>query len=391
MSRDPFPVWPVFDEEIISRVSDVLRSGKVNYWTGDEGKKFEAEFASFCGCEFGVAVANGTLALELALASFNIGAGDEVIVTSRSFIASASCIVVRGATPVLADVDSQSQNITVETIKPLITKRTKAIIAVHLGGWPCDMDPIMEMANERGIKVIEDCAQAHGAKYKGRSVGSLGHAAAFSFCQDKIMSTGGEGGMLTTNDFKVWSKAWSYKDHGKDYNSVYNKKHPPGYRWLHDSFGTNWRLTEMQSAIGRLLIQRLPKWIERRRQNARILDKNFSRLEALRVCSVPDDFYNSYYKYYTFVKPEKLKTGWNRDRIMQNICAEKVPCFNTYSGPICNDKAFVDAGLLPNTSLPKATELGETCLQFLVHPTMTEKDMHDICEVVHKVLTSASG
>ena len=250
-----FSPWPYFSQDEIDAVTRVLNSGRVNYWTGDEGRQFEAEFAAFVGCKHAVAVANGTVALELALEALGIGPGDEVVVTSRTFIASASCAVMRGATPVMADVDWDSQNITAETIRAVLSPRTRAIIAVHLAGWPCDMDPILEIAREHGLKVIEDCAQALGAVYKGRPVGSMGDVNAFSFCQDKILTTGGEGGMLTTNHTDLWSRAWAFKDHGKSYEAVYRRQHPPGYRWLHESFGTNWRLTEMQSAMGRVLLQ----------------------------------------------------------------------------------------------------------------------------------------
>src|SRR5215469_4989283 len=235
-----FAPWPSFEADEIEAVVGVLKSGKINYRTGEQGRLFEEEFAALAGCKHAVAVANGTVALELALCALGIGAGDEVIVPSRTFIASASCVVMRGAVPVIADVEATSGNLTAETIRPLLSAKTKAIIAVHLAGWPCDMDAIVALARDRGIKVIEDCAQAHGATYKGRPVGWLGDAGAFSFCQDKILSTGGEGGLITTDDERVWNMAWSFKDHGKSFDAVYNREHPPGFRWLHESFGTNW-------------------------------------------------------------------------------------------------------------------------------------------------------
>ena len=254
----PFPPWPVLEEEEIEAATAVLRSGRLNYWTGNEGRAFEREFAEFTGRKYAIALANGTVALELALHCLGIGSGDEVVVPSRTFIASASCAVMRGATPVVADVDRNSSNLTAETIDSVLTSRTKAIVAVHLAGWPCEMGPILELARARGIAVIEDCAQAHGARYRGRPVGSFGDLAAFSFCQDKNMTTGGEGGMLLTNDLRMWELGWSFKDHGKSYEAVYERNHPPGYRFLHESFGTNWRLTEVQSAIGRVLLRKLP-------------------------------------------------------------------------------------------------------------------------------------
>jgi len=386
---DPFAPWPQFEADEMEAVVGVLRSGKVNYWTGDEGRQFEKEFAAHAGCEHAVALANGTLALELALYSLGIGPGDEVIVPSRTFIASASCVVMRGAKPILADVDADSQNLTAETIRRLLSPRTKAVIAVHLAGWPCDMDPIMDMAGQRGLRVIEDCAQCTGATYKGRPVGSLGDVAAFSFCQDKIMTTGGEGGMLTTNDKVLWERAWAFKDHGKNYDTVYNRQHPPGFRWLHESFGTNWRLTEMQSALGRILLRKLPGFVEKRRENAAILTEAFSRIPGLRVTVPPPQIGHAYYKYYVNVLPEKLRDDWTRDRIMAAISARGIPCFSGSCSEIYLEKAFPQ-DMRPPNRLEVARKLGETSLMFLVHPTLTSQNMWDTCEVVKEVMKMAA-
>ena len=381
-----FSLWPHFAQDEINAVDNVLKSGKVNYWTGEEGRLFEKEFAAFTGCNYAIALANGTVALELALYALDIGRGDEVIVTSRTFIASASCVVMRGAVPIVADVDLVSQNITPETIKVAITPKTRAIIAVHLAGWPCDMDPIMGLARQHGLKVIEDCAQAHGATYKKRPVGSLGDIAAFSFCQDKIMTTGGEGGMLTVNDQGLWEKAWAYKDHGKSYEAVYNKEHPRGFRWLHESFGTNWRITEMQSAIGRLQLRKLHDWVKIRQKHASVLTDCLSNIPALRVTVPPIDFNHAYYKYYVFVKPEMLKSGWNRDRIIDAIWADGIPCYSGSCSEIYLERAFEHSGLRPTKRLKNAKELGETGLMFLVHPTLGNNDIEDICRSVKRVL-----
>lgn len=386
---NPVAPWPYFEEYEKKAVMEVLESGKINYWTGQEGRLFEQEFAAFTDCQYAVALANGTVALELALYALGMGPGDEVIVTGRTFIASASCAVMRGATPVMADVDPVSQNITAETVKAALTPRTKAIIAVHLAGWPCDMDPILQLAREKGLYVIEDCAQALGATYKGRPAGSMGDVAAFSFCQDKILTTGGEGGMLTTGSREIWEKAWSYKDHGKSYEAVYHQEHPPGFRWLHESFGTNWRLTEMQSAIGRVMLKKVPGWVETRRRNAGILTERFSKIPALRVTIPPEDIGHTYYKYYVFVRPEKLKGGWYRDRIMTAVCAEGIPCFSGSCSEIYLEKAFDRDGLRPAERLRVAKELGETSLMFLVHPTLPEEDVNDTCLAVEKVMSVA--
>jgi len=384
-----FAPWPCFETDEIEAAAAVLRSGKVNYWTGDEGRRFEPEFADFVGAKQAICVANGTVALELVLYALGIGPGDEVITTSRTFIASASSVVAVGARPVIADVDQESQNLTAGTIEPLITRRTKAIIAVHLAGWPCEMDGIMELARQYGLKVVEDCAQAQGAMYKGKRVGSIGDAAAFSFCQDKIMTTGGEGGMLTTNDSEVWQRAWSYKDHGKSYDAVYKREHPIGFRWLHESFGTNGRMTEMQAAIGRVALKKVPGWIETRRRYAAILNARLSEVRGLRAATPPSHSYHAYYKYYVFVRPEQLRAGWDRDRIMQAICAEGVPCSVGSCSEIYLEKAFApDRRKKPR--LPVAKELGETSLMFLVHPTLTIESIEHACQAVEEVMTAAS-
>lgn len=386
----PLAPWPHFGAEEIEASTAVLRSGKVNYWTGQEGKLFESEFAASLGVKHAICVANGTLALELALSALGIGQGDEVITTSRTFIASASCAVMRGARPVCVDVDRDSQNLTANTIRKAITSRTKAIIAVHLAGWPCDMDEILTLASEHGLKVIEDCAQAQGALYKGRAVGSIGHAAAFSFCQDKIMTTAGEGGMLVTNDSEVWERAWSFKDHGKNYHSVYHQQHAPGFRWLHDSFGTNWRMTEVQSAVGRVVLKKVPEWVKTRRASASILQKAFSELSALRTTSPSDDVYHAYYKYYAFLRPEKLRAGWDRNRILLALSENGVPCFSGSCSEIYLESAFPPEWR-PQQRHEIATELGETSLMFQVHPTLSEADMYDIAAVVSDVLRNATA
>ncbi len=385
-----FPAWPVFSQDEIEAVQAVLQSGKVNYWTGQESRNFEAEFARYFGVKFAVSVANGTVALELALKSLGIGPGDEVIVTPRSFFASASTIVLQGAQTVFVDVDPDTQNITWETIAPAITPRTRAIVAVHLAGVPCDLDPILELARAHDLFVIEDCAQAHGARYKGRPVGGWGHAAAFSFCQDKIMTTGGEGGMLVTNDPGIWKMAWSLKDHGKSYDEVYGRDHAPGFRWLHTGFGTNGRMTEMQAAIGRIQLPKLVDWTRRRQANSALLDEGLGEIPALRIPELPANCESACYKYYAFIRPEMLATGWDRGRIRSAINAEGIPCFGGSCSEIYREKAFQGTDMLPEKRLPIARELGENSLMFLIHPTLGKQEMQDTIEAVAKVFKEAS-
>lgn len=385
----PLPPWPYFAEDEVDAVTQVLHSGRVNYWTGDVCKRFEQVYADYTGVAHAIALANGTLALELALYALDIGSGDEVIVPSRTFIASASCVVARGATPVIVDVDATTQNLTVETIRAAVTSNTKAIIAVHLAGWPCDMDAIMAYARENGLKVIEDCAQAHGAVYKGKPVGGLGDMAAFSFCQDKILTTGGEGGMLLIHDESLWKKAWAYKDHGKSWDAVHLREHPPGFRWLHETFGTNWRMTEMQAAIGLKQLAKLNTWREIRQSHAAHLNAGLSKIPALRLTVPPYNTGHAYYKYYAFLRLDYLKPDWNQARIVAAINAEGVPCYTGSSSEIYRELAFVNMGLGPMQRLPVAQQLGDTSIMLLVHPTLTLLDMADMCHAVVKVLTAA--
>ena len=405
MLNTRFPPWPQFTQEEADAVNRVLLSNRVNYWTGEETRSFEKEFAAWCGTRYAIALANGTLALDIALRALEIGPGDEVIVTPRTFIASVSCVVNAGATPVFADVDPNSGNISAATIARVLSPNTKAVICVHLGGWPCDMDPIMQLADQHGLKVIEDCAQAHGARYKGRSVGSIGHIGAWSFCQDKIMTTGGEGGMVTTNDESLWRTMWAYKDHGKSYEAVYERQHPPGYRWLHESFGTNWRMLEMQAVIGRIQLKRMAEWSAQRTRNSLAILKACQQFSAVRVpqflCSNCDrncmfsvnttGCQHAYYKCYVYIEPNALSPDWSRDRIIDAINSLGVPCYQGSCSEVYLEKAFEGTNWRPLERLPIARKLGETSLMFLVHPTLSDADIQKTCEVIHQVFTQATN
>jgi dTDP-4-amino-4,6-dideoxygalactose transaminase len=400
-----FSSWPNYTQEESIAVQEVLMSNKVNYWTGSECRSFEFDFAALCEVKYAVALANGTLALDVALKGLGIGPGDEVIVTPRTFIASVSCVINVGATPVFADVDLNSGNLTAETISAVITSRTKAVICVHLAGWPCDMDPIMILANRFGLKVIEDCAQAHGARYKGRSVGSIGHVGAWSFCQDKIISTGGEGGMVTTNDESLWRTMWSYKDHGKSFEAVYEREHPSGFRWLHESFGTNWRMLEIQAVIGRIQLKRLSDWTRMRLTNSQQLSEAFAPFAgesgAVRLpqfsCASCTRLPNStgcihaLYKFYAYVRPENLAPDWSRDRIVLAINEAGVPCYQGSCSEVYLEKAFDNTGLRPSKRLPVAKELGETSLMFLIHPSLTVNEIKKTKHAITQVMTQASS
>ena len=386
MLNSAFEPWPSFTQAEADAVSKVLLSNKVNYWTGQECREFEKEFAQFTGTQHAVAVANGTVALDLALKALGISAGDDVIVTSRTFLASASSIVTAGANPIFADVELDSQNISRRTIEAVLTPNTKAVICVHLAGWMCDMDPIMQLAGEKGICVIEDCAQAHGAMYKGRSAGSIGHIGAWSFCQDKIMTTGGEGGMVTTNDEMLWKKMWSYKDHGKNFDSVYNKQHPPGFRWLHDSFGTNWRMMEMQAVIGRLQLQKMSEWTAKRNVNMARIQAVFENRPYFTVAKPSADYVHGAYKCYVQVNTDALPEGWSRDRIMAEISAQQVLCFSGSCSEVYLEKAFDGTKWRPAQRLKNAKALGESSLMFLVHPTLSEQSIQKTLDTIEQVI-----
>lgn len=393
MLNGPFSPWPSFTEEEANTVRDVLLSNKVNYWTGQQCREFERAFATFAGTEHAIALANGTVALDLAFHALGVGVGDEVIVTSRTFLASVSSIVNAGAVPIFADVNQNSQNITAASIAEVITERTKAIVCVHLAGWPCDMDPLMALAADHGLFVVEDCAQAHGAIYRGRAVGSIGHVGCWSFCQDKIMTTGGEGGMVTTNDRELWSKMWSYKDHGKSWEAVDEREHPPGFRWLHESFGTNWRMTEMQAVIGRIQLKRMPQWHETRVRYANQIWSAARALPGLRVpefrcegcdggCSVGTRCEHAAYKCYVFVEG----TEKDSDTIMARMNEAGVPCFSGSCSEVYLEKAFDETGWRPKERLPVAKRLGETSLMFLCHPTLTQFEIDLTCGVLTRVV-----
>ena len=385
MLNTQFSPWPSFTDEEANAIQRVLLSNKVNYWTGQECREFEREFAEWTGARYAVALANGTLALDLALKVLEVGTGDDVIVTPRTFLASVSTVVTAGSNPIFADVDLNSQNITAESIEAVLTPKTKAVIVVHLAGMPADMDPIMELSAKHGFYVIEDCAQAHGARYKGRSVGTIGQVGTWSFCQDKIMTTGGEGGMVTTNDAKLWSQMWSYKDHGKSFDSVYKKEHPAGFCWVHDSFGTNWRMMEIQAVIGRIQLKRMSSWAQARRSNAAKLDDAVKDIQLIRRVTVPSDLVHAEYKHYFFVQPEHFSSGWNRDRMIEEINKRGVPCYQGSCSEVYLEKAFDDTPWRPTERLPNAKVLGETSLMMLVHPTLIESEIDKSAQVLRDV------
>lgn len=396
--QNSFSEWPSYSNEEIDAVCNVLKSNKVNYWTGIQCREFEKEFSEWVDIKYSIALNNGTIALELAMKALDISipqdlnaSKPEIIVTSRTFIASASSIVNIGALPIFVDVDINSQNFTIDNIKSAITENTVGILCVHIAGWPCEMDKICNLASENGLYVIEDCAQSHGAKYNEQMVGTFGDISAWSFCQDKIMSTGGEGGMITTNNENLWRRAWSLKDHGKNYSKVHDNSSDNKFKWVHDSFGTNGRMTEMQAAIGRIQIRKMPEWHKARKNNANKIIKFCEKFsKSLRIIEVPPNIDHAWYKLYLFVRPNKLKSNWSRDKIIDSINQFGVPCFSGTCSEVYLEKAFELNFLQPETNLPVARELGETSIMFLVHPTLTQKEIELTCSAIEKVMNLAT-
>lgn len=381
--------WPQFEPDEIEAAMETLASGKVNYWTGELGKRFEQAYAAHVGKAYGIALSNGTVALELALRALGISEGDEVIVASRSYVASASCVLIVGATPVFADVERDSGNISATTIAPIINAKTKAIIPVHIGGWPCDMQGIMNLANQYGLKVIEDCAQAHGAIAQGKPVGAWGHAAIFSFCQDKIISTGGEGGILLLNDEIAFKKAWAYKDIGRDYDAVYHQQHSPGFRWFTHSAGSNFRMTEFQAAIGLKQLEKLPKWIARRNEIAKALITTLAVFDFLEAPQIADDNnLNAYYRVYVHVKKDvtinNLSNKNLRDDLIDRLSNAGVPCFSGSCAEIYLEKAF--NVFKPKNRLPNAQFYSENTFCLLAHHTITDEQLRIINALLENTL-----
>lgn len=384
--------WPIYGEDEIEDVLAVLRSGRVNaLHHGERCRHLEERFAQRCGRPHAIAVANGTVALELALRALGIGPGDEVIVPARSFIATASCVAAVGARPVFADVDPITQNLSVDTILPVLTDATRAVIVVHLAGWPAPMDEIGALAEAHGLRIIEDCAQAHGAMLRGRPAGGFGDAAAFSFCTDKIISTGGEGGLLVLKDEAAWARAWAFKDHGKHPAAIAGGAQDGRFRWLHSSLGSNYRLTELQAAIGLRQLAKLPHWLKIRGENAQRLNDRLADTDAVRRTLPPRDTLHAYYKYYAFVRPERLKQDWSRDRILAALIDAGVPAGSGICPEIYREQAFLGSASLPPARLAVAAVLGETSLMLPCDPTLDARTIDRMADLVAGILAQATN
>lgn len=384
--------WPIYEEDEVAAVVEVLQSGRVNALRqGEQRLVFERDFAAFCEMPHALAVANGTLARELALRALDIGAGDEVIVPARGSMACASCVVAVGATPVFADVDPDTQNLNAETVAQVMSARTRAIIAVHLAGHPCAMDELTVLTEAYDIKIIEDCTQALGARFSGRPVGSFGHAAVFSFSADKIMSTGGEGGMLLLRDEDASMRARAYRDHGESRPSAPRQTTVAAFQWLHESFGSNFRMTEMQAAIGLRQLQKLPRWLDDRRRHAAILTEELRDHRALRLIVSADDIEPAWYKFYAFVRPECLGEGWTRDAMIEAAIASGIPCQSGACPEVYREQACIRAGFMPDVRLPSAKLLGLTSITLPVDPTLDDDTVCFMGQAIRSIADAATA
>lgn len=378
MTVGGYAPWPVFDDEQVAAATEVLRSGRVNYWTGDHGRLFEEEFAAFTGVSHAVFVANGTVGLEAAIEALDLPAGSDVVTTPRTFIASSSAVIRRGHRPVFADVDPDSGNITAASILEAMTPRTRAVLVVHLGGWPADMPAIRHLCDERGLRLIEDCSQAHGAMIGHQHVGTFGDIAVWSFCQDKIISTAGEGGMVATNNLDLARRVWSIKDHGKSWDAVYEREHAPGFRWLHETFGSNYRGTEVQAAIGRIQYRRLESWRDQRTSNAGVLTGLLADTPGVSVPVPEAGLTHAYYRLYAYLDLTMLDEGWSRDRILSEAEAGAegpLPVLSGSCSEIYREVAFDGTDAVPSPRLPTAQLLGDNALAFLVHPGLSVDEL----------------
>lgn len=379
--------WPFYADDEIEAAAGVLRSGKVNQWTGPDVAEFEKACTDRFGGGQGIALANGSVALDLALLALGIGPGDEVIVTPRTFVASAFCVMLAGATPVFADVDLDSGNITPESIARVVTERTRAIIPVHLGGWPADMLGIMALAREHDLFVIEDCAQSHGASIDGQIVGSFGDAACFSFCQDKIISTGGEGGFVSFKDPDAFEFARSFKDHGKNWDKAAAQSAPGEFKWLHDQVGTNWRLTGPQAAIGVVQLGKLDRWHEQRTANAAIWIDRLKDVPGIRIPQPRNGMHHALYKLYFQLDAPEAEAGQLRTEILRRATDEGIRLFSGSCSEIYLEKAFDD---LPRPDCPNARRLSKASLMVEVHPTLRQdllaRRADRLAEIVEDVL-----
>lgn len=402
----PLPGWPWFDEDTIQAATVPLRAGRINYWTGDLGREFEDAWARWNGARYAVTTTNGTSALHTAVAALGIGPGDEVIVPSYTFIATSFCVVQAGAIPVFADVRRDDHCLDAEDVARKITARTRAIIPVHLYGIACEMEPILRLAKEHGLFVIEDCAQAHGALYHGKKVGTLGHAGCFSFCQSKTFTTGGEGGAVITDDEEVAMACRSFRDHGYDVAKRMSLLELEGaLPYIHQRVGFNYRMTEMQSAIGLAELKKLASWnLPRRRRNAETL---IAALEGVpQVLTLPvhtPERLNGFFVFPIVLNLDALRC--DKKTFLDALTAEGAPAWREFWPQCYKERAFVEHNGFGSRKFPFRSEeytdaasvqydkahcpnaawLEERTFIVLCHPRLEDAHMQQIAGAIKKV------
>ncbi len=380
--------WPNFNKNLIVKVGEILKTGKINYTTGPYGKKFENEFSKFVGNKYSVAICNGTAALEVAIKSLRLPKNSEIIVPARSFFASAACIVNTGHTPIFADVDILTQNISLKDVKKKITKKTKAIICVHLGGMPCEMYGLRKIANQNKIKIIEDCSQAHGASIKNKQVGSFGDISTWSFCNDKIISTLGEGGMVSTNKKRLFEFCKRYINHGASLN---NKINSEKFIYNKNYFGTNLRITEIQSLTGLEQLKDLIKVQKKREKMAKSYFDLISKYQNYFQCYYPSKQTKSaWYRFYFFIKKDVRFYKKLRFEIIKKLKQSKVKCFTGSCPEIYLEKSFKKLRNFKIVRLENCKILGETSIALEVNHTLNyfqhKKNLLKIKKVIEKVI-----
>ncbi len=382
--------WPHYSNRIANLVKKTILSGKVNYWTGNLCEKFENKFSKFIDVKYCCSISNASVGLEIALNALDIKKNDEVIVPSRTYITSASAILRVNAKPIFADIEKNSLNIDINSIKKNINRNTKAIICVHLAGYPCDMENILKIAKKNNLKVIEDCSQAHGAMIKNRSVGSFGDISVWSFCNDKIISTGGEGGMIACNNKTIYKKIWSIKDCGRSYDKIRKKTTKVGYRWLYDSIGTNFRMTEMQAAIGILQLKELKSYLKKRNRNANILRNALKKINFIDFQNVDKKLYHAYYRFTILVNKTKIKKGNSRDTILKQLINNKIPATVGVCPELYKEKVF-HKFRKKYTDKYYAKEVGKNIICFSVDPSISEKNMQSISNKIKRIMKNCEN
>jgi len=401
-----FPMWPQFAPETLSDALEPIKTGLVNYWTGKKGMEFEEAFAKWQGAKMAVSCTNGTAALHIALAGLNIGPGDEVIVPSYSFIASSFSVVQAGAVPVFADV-TEDHTIDPACVEKLITKRTKAVIVVHLYGVVCDMARILDIAKKNNLKVIEDCAQCFGGEANGVKTGIAGDAGCYSFCQSKHFTTGGEGGMVVTNDEDLGWEFRSFRDHGYDVRTRMNllaleEKLP----YIHNRVGFNYRMTEIQSVIGLNELKRFDSWnLPRRLKYAGMYDAAFKGVKGIKKLPHNSEARkNSYWWYPLLIDLNALDC--DASVILKELAADKIPSYGIQWPEAYEERAYKElngfgAAKFPfksseytdpkaadysNVLCPTAKKLRFETVCLFLHPTWEEIHINKCIEGLKNVL-----